>query len=85
MTEDEKNYELDEIKDLELTPEQIKDHKTTRRFIRNLENIAVFGGLVIGTLTAVSYGIYKCLPEPAKETINDVCSNLYKYFIPFTS
>jgi len=85
MKKEEKDYELDGLEYLELTPDEIKAHKTTRRFMYNLEIILVIGGIISASIAASGYGIYKCLPGPAKETINDVCSNIYQYLSQFPS
>ncbi len=83
--EEHPDYDLDALRHLDLTPDQIKAHKTTRRFIHGLENFLVIGGIIGATATATGYGLYKYLPEPAKERIDDICSNLYSYLTLFSS
>lgn len=86
------DYELDGIRHLNLSEDDIKAHKRTRKIMHNLELAVIIGVPVIGAVTAVGYGIYKCLPEPVRETLQNlpsetyrVCSDICQYFSQFTS
>ncbi len=86
------DYELDGIRHLNLSEGDIKAHKRTRRIMHNLELVVIIGVPAITAVTAVGYGIYKCLPEPVKETIQSlpsetyrICSDLYQYIAQFPS
>ncbi len=69
------DYNLDGLESKELTPDQITQTRFTRRVVRGLDYILI-GAIVVGSL---GYGAYRCLPEPAKQTINNVCINISQY------
>ena len=72
-----KDYGLDVLEHISLTPEQIKHHRFTKQLMNRLE----ISALVCIFLAGITYGVYKCLPEPTQQYLDSQVQYIASYFV----